>query len=314
MQIITGTKEFQIEEPTVVTIGKFDGRHKGHQKLLNEMMKFREQYGYRLAVFTFDMAPANVVAGKIATVITTNQERRSNMEKIGVDYLVEYPFDQETAHTPPELFVKKILAGQMKMKAIVAGPDCRFGYKGAGNAELLRRLSDEYGYQTVIIEKEQDHHRDISSTYVREELDQGHIEKVNELLGEPYAIHGIVVQGNHIGGSVLGFPTANILPPPEKHLPKFGVYVSRVLIDGKYYAGVSNVGKKPTVEGEYPAGVETFILDLEENLYGKKIEVQLLHFIRQEQKFDSFDALRKRIQLDKECSAKWFMEKKNAEM
>lgn len=200
------------------------------------------------------------------------------------------------------------------MKAIVAGPDCRFGYKGAGNAELLRRLSDEYGYQTVIIEKEQDHHRDISSTYVREELDQGHIEKVNELLGEPYAIHGIVVQGNHIGGSVLGFPTANILPPPEKHLPKFGVYVSRVLIDGKYYAGVSNVGKKPTVEGEYPAGVETFILDLEENLYGKKIEVQLLHFIRQEQKFDSFDALRKRIQLDKECSAKWFMEKKNAEM
>lgn len=314
MQIITGTKEFQIEEPTVVTIGKFDGRHKGHQKLLNEMMKFRKHYGYRLAVFTFDMAPANVVAGKIATVITTNQERRSNMEKIGVDYLVEYPFDQETAHTSPELFVRKILAGQMKMKAIVAGPDCRFGYKGAGNAELLRNLSAEYGYQTVIIEKEQDDHRDISSTYVREELDQGHIEKVNELLGEPYAIHGIVVPGNHIGGSVLGFPTANILPPQEKHLPKFGVYVSRVLIDGKDYAGVSNIGKKPTVEGEYPAGVETFILDLEENLYGKKMEIQLLHFIRPEQKFDSFDALRQRIQLDKEYSAKYFMEKKNTKM
>lgn len=308
MQIITGTREFQIEEPTVVTIGKFDGRHKGHQKLLHEMMKFREQHSYRLAVFTFDMAPAGVVTGKTATVITTNQERRNNMEKIGVDYLVEYPFDQEVAHTPPEEFVSKILVGQMGMKAIVAGPDCKFGYKGAGNAELLRNMSKQYGYQTVIIEKEQDDHRDISSTYVREELDRGHIEKVNVLLGEPYAIHGIVVHGNHIGGSVLGFPTANIQPPPEKHLPLFGVYVSRVVVGDRCYAGVSNIGRKPTIEGEYPVGVETFILGLEENLYGKNIEIQLLTFVRPEQKFASLDELKARIELDKECAVAYFRE------
>ena len=308
MQIITGTREFQIEEPTVVTIGKFDGRHKGHQKLLHEMMKFREQYGYRLAVFTFDMAPAGVVTGKTATVITTNQERRNNMEKIGVDYLVEYPFDQEVAHTPPEQFVSKILVGQMGMKAIVAGPDCKFGYKGAGNAELLRNMSEQYDYQTVIIQKEQDDHRDISSTYVREELDRGHIEKVNELLGEPYAIHGIVVHGNHIGGSVLGFPTANIQPPPEKHLPLFGVYVSRVMVGDRCYAGVSNIGRKPTIEGEYPVGVETFILGLEENLYGRNIEIQLLTFVRPEQKFASLDELKARIEQDKECAAAYFRE------
>ena len=308
MQIITGTREFQIEEPTVVTIGKFDGRHKGHQKLLHEMMKFREQYGYRLAVFTFDMAPAGVVTGKTATVITTNQERRNNMEKIGVDYLVEYPFDQEVAHTPPEEFVLKILVGQMGMKAIVAGPDCKFGYKGAGNAELLRNMSEQYDYQTVIIQKEQDDHRDISSTYVREELDRGHIEKVNELLGEPYAIHGIVVHGNHIGGSVLGFPTANIQPPPEKHLPLFGVYVSRVMVGDRCYAGVSNIGRKPTIEGEYPVGVETFILGLEENLYGRNIEIQLLTFVRPEQKFASLDELKARIEQDKECAAAYFKE------
>ena len=308
MQIITGTREFQIEEPTVVTIGKFDGRHKGHQKLLHEMMKFREQYGYRLAVFTFDMAPSGVVTGKTATVITTNQERRNNMEKIGVDYLVEYPFDQEVAHTPPEEFVLKILVGQMGMKAIVAGPDCKFGYKGAGNAELLRNMSEQYDYQTVIIQKEQDDHRDISSTYVREELDRGHIEKVNELLGEPYAIHGIVVHGNHIGGSVLGFPTANIQPPPEKHLPLFGVYVSRVMVGDRCYAGVSNIGRKPTIEGEYPVGVETFILGLEENLYGRNIEIQLLTFVRPEQKFASLDELKARIEQDKECAAAYFRE------
>lgn len=305
MQTITG-REFQITEPTVVTIGKFDGRHKGHQKLLREMMKFREQRGYRLAVFTFDMAPAGVVSGRKQTVITTNQERRNNMEKMGVDYLVEYPFNQEVSRMTPEDFVIRILVGQMHAKAVVAGPDCSFGYKGAGDAALLRSLSAEYGYETVIIEKEQDDHRDISSTYVREELDQGNIEKANELLGEPYAIHGVVVHGKHIGGSVLGFPTANILPPPEKHLPPFGVYVSRVLVDGHYYAGVSNIGRKPTIAGDNPVGVETFIMGLEEDIYGKNIEVQLLNFERPEQKFDSLEVLRARIEADKEYAAAYF--------
>lgn len=305
MQTITG-REFQITEPTVVTIGKFDGRHKGHQKLLREMMKFREQRGYRLAVFTFDMAPAGVVSGRKQTVITTNQERRNNMEKMGVDYLVEYPFNQEVARMTPEDFVIRILVGQMHAKAVVAGPDCSFGYKGVGDAALLRSLSAEYGYETVIIEKEQDDHRDISSTYVREELDQGNIEKANELLGEPYAIHGVVVHGKHIGGSVLGFPTANILPPPEKHLPPFGVYVSRVLVDGHYYAGVSNIGRKPTIAGDNPVGVETFIMGLEEDIYGKNIEVQLLNFERPEQKFDSLEVLRARIEADKEYAAAYF--------
>lgn len=306
MRTITGTREFYIEEPTVVTIGKFDGRHKGHQKLLRQMLDIRETYGYRLAVFTFDMAPARVVSGKPQTVITTNQERRNNMAKMGVDYLVEYPFDESVAHMSPEDFVVKVLVEQMHAKAVVAGPDCSFGYRGAGGVALLQRLSSQYGYQTVIIEKEHDNHRDISSTYVREELDRGNIEKANELLGEPYAIHGIVVHGNHIGGSILGFPTANILPPPEKHLPPFGVYVSRVLVDGRYYGGVTNIGKKPTVEGEYPVGVETFIMGLEDDLYGKNIEVQLLNFERPEQKFGSLDELKEHIRQDKEYAAAYF--------
>lgn len=306
METITGTRKFQIGEPTAVTIGKFDGRHKGHQKLLGEMIRLREKYGYRIAIFSFDMAPAGVVTGKKQTVITTNQERRNNLEKIGVDYLVEYPFDQSVSHMTPEDFVAHILVGQMNAKAIVAGTDCGFGYKRAGNAELLRKLAPEYGYRAVIIEKVQDDHRDISSTYVREELDRGNIEKANELLGEPYAIHGEVVHGNHIGSSILGFPTANILPPPEKHLPPFGVYASRVLVDGVYHAGVTNIGRKPTVSGKYPVGVETFIMGVEGDLYGKNIEVQLFHFLRPEQKFASLDELKRRIELDKEHAAEYF--------
>ena len=196
----------------------------------------------------------------------------------------------------------------MHAKAVVVGTDCSFGYKGAGNAQLLKEMSESCGFEAVIIEKEQDAHRDISSTYVREELDLGNMEKANELLGEPYAIHGVVVHGNHIGGAILGFPTANILPPPEKHLPPFGVYVSQVLVDGSLYRGVTNIGKKPTVAGESPVGVETFIMGLEENLYGKEIEVQLLSFERPEQKFASLEELKERIEKDKEYAAAYFEE------
>lgn len=306
MRVITGTREFQIEEPTAVTIGKFDGRHKGHQKLLREMLCFKERQGLKAAVFTFDMAPSGVMRGQIQTVITTNQERRNKMAKVGIDYLVEYPFDQETAHMQPEDFVSEVLVRQMHAKAVVVGTDCSFGYKGKGNVQLLKEMSKSCGFEAVIIEKEQDDHRDISSTYVREELDLGNIEKANELLGEPYAIHGVVVHGSHIGGTVLGFPTANILPPPEKHLPPFGVYVSQVLVDGRLYRGVTNIGKKPTIAGESPVGVETFIMGLEENLYGKEIEVQLLNFERPEQKFASLKELKERIEKDKEYAAAYF--------
>ena len=210
MRVITGTREFQIEEPTAVTIGKFDGRHKGHQKLLREMLCFKERQGLKAAVFTFDMAPSGVMRGQVQTVITTNQERRNKMAKMGIDYLVEYPFDQDTAHMRPEDFVSEVLVRQMHAKAVVVGTDCSFGYKGKGNVQLLKEMSKSCGFEAVIIEKEQDDHRDISSTYVREELDLGNIEKANELLGEPYAIHGVVVHGNHIGGAVLGLSLIHI--------------------------------------------------------------------------------------------------------
>lgn len=306
MQSIIGTRQFQIQEATVVTIGKFDGRHKGHQKLLREMLKIKEQYGWKTAIFSFDMTPSGVVSGKQQTVITTNQERRNNMEKMGIDYFVEYPFNQEVSHMIPEAFVSDILVGQMGAKAIVSGTDCGFGYQRRGNAALLQTLAPLYGYRAVIIDKEQDHQRDISSTYVREELDRGNVEKANELLGEPYGIHGIVVHGNHIGSTILGFPTANIHPPVEKHLPPFGVYISRVLIDGVYYGGVSNIGKKPTVGGDYPVGVETFVIGLDENLYGKYIEIQLLHYERPEKKFSSLDILMQQIEQDKQSAILYF--------
>ena len=309
MKYIADTTKFQLTEPTIVTLGKFDGRHRGHQKLLRTMKALKEKTGWSTA-FTFSIAPAACMKGEPETVITTSMERRRNMEKMDIDYLVEYPFDDQVRHMEPEEFVKDILAGRMKAAAIVVGPDCSFGYKGAGNAELLRKLAGVCGYSLYVIKKEQDEdrHRDISSTYIREELDKGNVAKANELLGEPYAIHGQVVHGNHIGGAVLGFPTANLIPPPIKRLPRYGVYVSRVLVDGRYYGGVTNIGKKPTVEGDNPPGAETFIIGLDRDIYGSTIEVQLLDFIRGEKKFDSLEELKQQISHDKETAVRFFRE------
>ncbi len=291
---------FQIEEPTVVTIGKFDGRHKGHQKLLGRMLEWKKTCGYKTAVFSFDMSPMVCLKGIRQPVITTNEERRAGMEKMGIDYLVEYPFTREVSHLPAEEFLKTILLGKMNARAIVVGTDCAFGYQRAGNAEMLERLAPELGYQVEIIVKEEDDHRVISSSYVKEELDKGNIERANRLLGQPYAFHGTVVHGNHMGGPILDFATANLVPQPEKYLPPFGVYVSKVLVDGTYYGGVTNIGRKPTVAGHAPAGVETHLFGWDGDLYGKKIEVQLLNFERPERKFDSLEELKAQLQRDKE--------------
>lgn len=301
MEYVRMKKDFQIQEPTVVTIGKFDGRHRGHQKLLGEMVDIKKETGWKIAVFTFSETPGAVVTGGKQTVIYTNEERSHILEQAGVDYLIEYPFTDQVAHMQPEDFVKNILTGQMNAKAIVVGTDCGFGYKRAGNAKLLEKLAPELGFSLKVIEKEQEDHRDISSTYIREMLDQGCIEKANELLGRPYSIHGRVVRGNHIGSSILGFPTANLLPSGEKHLPKLGVYVSTVKMEGKIYGGITNVGKKPTVKGEYPIGVETFMFGVGQELYGKLIEVRLHHFLRPEIKFQNLDELKAQIIKDKEA-------------
>ena len=306
MEYIADTTEFQIEEPTVVTLGKFDGRHRGHQKLMRKMQEVKEAYGYSTAVFTFSGTPAQMIAGGKQTVLTTSLERRNNMKKTGIDYLVEYPFNEQTQHMLPEEFVKEILVGRMHARAIVVGTDCGFGYKRSGNAQVLGELAERYGYRLWVIDKEKDELRDISSTYIREELDKGNVEKANELLGEPYAIHGTVVHGRHMGGSILGFPTANLVPPAIKRLPRFGVYVSRVLVDGLYYRGVTNIGKKPTIDGENPVGVETYIFGLHQDIYGRIIEVQLLSFIRPERAFDGLEALRQQIAADKETAAAYF--------
>ena len=296
MQYIAGTREFHIDEPTVVSIGKFDGLHRGHRKLLREMLHWKEM-GYKVAIFTFSTPPGALVARTMATMIMTNEERVTLLQEAGVDYLVEYPFDEKVSRMDPEQFVAEVLTGRMNAEVIVTGPDCRFGYRAAGDRRLLEQLAPKYGYRFFVVDKERDGDRIISSTYIREVLAEGNIKKANELLGYCYFVSGRVVHGNSIGHSRL-YPTANLLPPKEKHLPKFGVYVSRVTAAGRIFAGLTNVGRKPTIEGDNPAGVETYLYDFAGNLYGMQIKVELLDFVRPEKQFDSIEDLKRQLDHD----------------
>lgn len=238
MQYITNTKEFHIAEPTVVSIGKFDGLHCGHKKLVAEMMNYRVQ-GRKAAMFTFSTPPGTLVKGKVQNVIMTNREREQLLEEAGLDYLVEYPFDEETRTMPPEQFVSDILVGKMNAQIIVTGPDCRFGYKASGDRALLEELASKYGYRYIVVEKAKDaDYKIISSTYIRDLLADGQIMKANKLLGYRYFITGIVEHGKAIGHKRL-YPTANLVPPKEKHLPKYGVYVTRVTVDGNITADLA---------------------------------------------------------------------------
>ena len=305
MKLISGQVEVSGDRPSAVTLGKFDGIHRGHQKLIRETMKAEEQ-GLQAVVFTFMRPPRSLVKGDGQPVLLTNREKRAHMEKLGVDLMIEYPFTEAVCHMEPEAFVEQVLVKGLKVKRIVTGPDFCFGYRRRGNITLLEQLSAVFGYELTVIEKERAADGQIiSSTLVRQELLAGNVERANELLGYPYTVTGEVVHGNHLGRT-FGMPTINQIPAEEKLLPPNGVYTARVEVDGQLYEGVSNVGYKPTIEGNYPRGVETYIFGFDKNVYGRTLDVQLFHYQRKEQKFSSVEELKAQLARDAEGSRQFF--------
>ena len=302
MKIWSGTTDVRIEEPTVVAIGKFDGEHKGHRKIFDRVKKMAAEEGIATAVFTFETPPSAVVNGLPKEMINTNEERRQKLQEAGIDYVVEYPFTPEIASMTGEEFVLDVLLKKMNMQAIVAGPDCSFGKNRSGNAALLTAMGPKYGFRTLIIRKEQDGGRDISSTYIREELRKGNIEKANRLLGAEWSLEGTVTHGNRIGGSLLGIPTVNLEVPAGKLMPRYGVYdTTVVLTDGRSFRGITNIGDNPTVKNDrlnHRVRIETFLLGFEGDLYDREIRIVFHRFIRPEMKFNGLGELKDQIMKD----------------
>lgn len=295
MKYISNTTDFYIEENTVISLGKFDGIHRGHELLLEHFAAGKAR-GLSKVIFTFDIPPRKSVDRVNIKVLTTNEEKMHVFERIGIDYLVECPFTEEIMCMEAEDFIEKIVC-QLHVKRMVVGEDFRFGHNRRGDYRMLQKNQDKYGYEVEVVEKIKEDGRDISSTFVREEIAKGHIEKANQLLGYHYFVTGMVKHGNQIGRTI-GIPTINQLPPEEKLLPPNGVYITEVFIDEKKYRGITNVGCKPTIEGKNPIGVETHLLDFKEDVYDKIVTVEFLSRIREERKFPSVDALKEQMQSD----------------
>lgn len=296
MKIIKDTTEFYIEEATAVAIGKFDGFHCGHQKLLQRMQEQKKK-GLATVVFTFVPSPAAFFSKEPEKELTTIEEKRKIFENAGIDYLIEYPFYQETADMEPNTYIEEVLVKRIHAKCIVAGEDVSFGRRGLGNYQLLEEKSQKFGYDVIIIDKVQYEGREVSSTYVREEVARGKMELVYQLLGIPYHVGGTIVHGRKLGRT-LGMPTVNQIPPKEKLLPPNGVYYSYVMLEGKKMPSITNIGTKPTVKNDIVMGVETYIYNFNENVYGEELEVYLLSFKRPEMRFESVEALKQQMAED----------------
>lgn len=302
MQIITSLDDIKLPFPSAVAIGKFDGIHLGHRQLLGEIIA-KKQERMQAVVFTFNPSPNVLFSKDVEKELTSLEEKRQLFENLGVDVLVEFPLTYETAATEKEVFVKDILVNKLNAKFIVAGSDLSFGKNGEGNSTFLLEESEKYDFSVKIIDKIAYKGEIISSTLVRKAIADGDVKKARFMLGSPYLVQGVVEKGNQLGRTI-GFPTVNISPEKEKLLPPNGVYKTEVIVDGRVYEAITNVGCKPTVTDDGRIFVESYLYNFMENIYGKKIEVYFLEFMRKEQKFSSVEELKKQLQTDMQLGQK----------
>ena len=295
MVIFRNLAEIQDIEKTAVALGNFDGIHKGHQVLIKKAVKTAEEKGIKSAVFTFSNHPRNVIAGNsVVRNIIYEDEKIEILEEMGVDYLFSISFE-EIMKLSPQDFVDKVLIERFRIDTAVCGFNFTYGYKAAGTADMLRGMAAGR-FDVAVVDPVKVNGQVVSSTLIREKIMSGDVEAVPELLGRNFTIRGTVIHGNEIGRTI-GFPTCNIVIDESMAALPNGVYMTYCYVEGVKYCSITNVGNKPTI-GEYGKNIETNIFNFNENIYDKKITVEFLKKIRDEQKFDDLEALKKQIHDD----------------
>ena len=281
-----------------VTIGNFDGVHLGHQMLFSEVVNKAYNKKGTSIVVTFDPHPLQIVRPEIGIKLISSYEQKVELiSHAGIDVLVVIPFTKEFATTSAESFVDDILIRAIGVKELVVGYDYAFGKGRQGNIEFLKEQGQIKGFPVTVVEPYYVDEMLVSSTKVRELVNEGRMLDVKKLLGRSYQIRGTVQQGKKRGGPVVGFPTANLHISEEDLCPKHGVYVTQVVYDGKCYGGVLNIGYNPTF-GENRLSAETHIFDFNQEIYGKEIKINLLKHLRGEQKFSGPAELADQIKED----------------
>ena len=286
--------------PTAVTIGKFDGLHLGHRDVLRQLRELADERGLSDVVVTFDRNPLSLLSPQnCPEPLVSNPQKRELLEQAGVDATIMLRFDAEFAALTPEAFVENVLVGALHAQVVLCGADFRFGSKGAGDVELLRRLGVEHGFDVEMVgdvridDADSDGSADsrrASSTWVRQLLAAGRVRDAAKLLGRLPSIRSTVVHGEQRGRE-LGYPTANLDPDIEGYLPLDGVYATWVIVDGARYGAATSIGNNPTFEGVPQHQVETHLFDQQLDLYDKPIGLEFVEYLRPMNKFESVDAL-----------------------
>ena len=307
MHYIKGIDNYKSKKRSAVTLGKFDGFHKGHMKLVDQVRMLSEEQDVTSIICSFDMRPLYERIHSDARLLMTGDERDKRLEN-KVDYFIDCPFTKEFSMMEAEDFIENILAGIFHAAYVVVGEDFCFGHGKRGNIHMLAEYAEKYDYQLIVFEKERYEGRIISSTHVKEALAEGDMELAEKLLGYPYTFTGTVSHGKQIGRRI-GVPTLNIVPDKWKMMPPNGVYFNRVQIDGIWYDAIGNVGVKPTVTDNNQVVIESYLFDYAGDAYEKNIIVELYKFRRPETKFDSIEDMKQTIVKDIEAGREYFKNK-----
>jgi len=291
----------------VIALGFFDGVHLGHAALLRRTVEEAAARGVTPAVFTFDRVPKEVITGIPCPLINSPEDRKGLLRRLfGIEEVIMVPFDDEMRTTAWDDFVTRILVERYHAVHLVAGHDHHFGHKNQGSPELLMEKCAQLGLGCDIIPKVEVSGITVSSTYIRRLVELGQVERANRYLGHPHTLTQVVRHGRRIGHTI-GIPTVNLTAPPHVLVPSHGVYATKVYLpDGSSYAGVTNVGTRPTVANGTDVTVETWLLDFDGDLYGQTLRVEFHHHLRDEVRFDSLDALKNQIQQDAAAVRQFF--------
>lgn len=298
MNVYHSLENFKSPRP-VLTIGTFDGVHIGHQKILSRLREVADSITGEVTLLTFHPHPRLVLypEQKDLQLLNTLEEKKSLLEKYGVDNLVLMPFTHEFSRLSYDDFVKQVIVDGIHAEVVVIGYDHHFGHNREGGLKQLQMLSGLYNFKVEEIPEQDINYAAVSSTRVRKALLAGDVKSANELLGHPYSITGKVVEGNKIGRE-MGFPTANIQTEEHKLIPANGIYAVKVHVDDVEFTGMLSIGNRPTFDNGMRS-VEVNILDFNRDIYGEEITISLLHYLRDELKFPSRDALIEQMHKDK---------------
>ena len=290
---------------TAVALGQFDAMHIGHTEILRKTVEYAKDNNMKSLVFLFENDPLEVISGKKSKNVNSLSKRIEILRALGVDIVFVKKLDNDFMKLSYIDFIDSYLVDAFNAGFVAAGFNYRFGTGAEGNTEKLTRECASRGIETVVVQEVIYNGKTVSSTEIRNEISAGNVDKAAKLMGRYYSISGIIKEGNKLGRSVIGFPTANIEIPHDRVLPKLGVYIAVATLDGKKYTAICNIGEKPSVENNYPC-IETHIDGDFGELYGKEIEVEFCKFIREISCFDSLEKLAGQLAADKTAAREYF--------